>query len=76
MIGTFWLVIMISVAGGPWRAMEDKQFPTREACETAAHARWEHLEDVTSKDATGADADEEFEIGVSCQLRHSKSDPI
>ena len=75
MITTFWLVIMISVAGGPWRPMEDKKFPDRTSCEAAAHERWDHMEGVHLKDGDGIDIDEEFEIGVSCQMHHSKSDP-
>lgn len=75
MITTFWLVIMISVAGGPWKAMEDKKYPDRASCEQAAHERWEHIEGVHLMNDAGKDIDEEYEIGVSCQIHHSKSDP-
>lgn len=77
MITTFWLVIMISVAGGPWRLAPDgdKKYPDRTSCEQAAHDRWEHIEGVHLTNEAGEDIDEEFEIGVSCQMHHSKSDP-
>lgn len=75
MITTFWLVVLISIAGGPFRAMENKKFPDFKSCLNAVHERGEHIGSYRLTDEAGKDIDEEFEIGVSCQIHHSKSDP-
>jgi hypothetical protein len=72
---TFWLVVAISIAGGPFRAMEDTKFPDFKSCQAAAHERGDHIEGYRLADKDGKDIDEEYEIGVSCQIHHSKSDP-
>jgi hypothetical protein len=72
---TWWLVIMISIAGGSWRPMEDTKMPSRKACEAAAAERWDYLENGHLSKSDGTEISEEYEVGVACQKHVSKADP-
>jgi hypothetical protein len=69
---TFWLVVAISIGGGPFRALTDEKYPDLPSCQVAQEKAWRHLEDQHF----GDEINEEWELGVSCQMHHSESKPL
>jgi hypothetical protein len=68
----FWLVVAISIAGGPFRALTNDKYPDLASCQVAEQKAWVHLQEQ----GFGDEIDEEWELGVSCQKHRSKSDSL
>jgi hypothetical protein len=69
---TFWLVVAISIGGGPFRALTDEKYPDLASCQAAEQKAWVHLEEQNF----GDEIDEEWELGTSCQKHRSKTNPL
>ena len=71
---TYWLVVMISIAGGDWVKLEDTKMTSRQDCITALTDRMEKSEKYSLIDH--AKLDDEHEIVISCSMHWSEEKPL
>jgi hypothetical protein len=72
---TFWLVVAISVAGGPWQTMEDVQQADLTSCLSAVARRVQSAEEVRLYEQDGTPSRRDYEIAVTCSVHRSADDP-
>jgi hypothetical protein len=72
---TFWLVVAISIAGGPWQTMEDVQQDDLASCLTAVATRVQRAEEVRLYEQNGTPSRQEYEIAVTCAVHRSADHP-
>jgi hypothetical protein len=72
---TFWLVVSISIAGGPWQTMEDVQEADLQSCLSAVAARVQRAEEIRLYEQEGTPSRREYEIAVTCAVHRSADHP-
>ena len=72
---TYWLVIMISIAGGPWKAIENEKMPDRLACMNAVASHVQEEENFRVVDQHHNPTKDEYEVAFTCSIHHSGGDP-